>query len=347
MSILRLTGLAIGLIAIGISFFRLRSHLDRRTDTWLLLPFGTVIILVSLFPGLVNLPADLLSLGDRKGGRLITLLLISSAFLWFFTIHERGKNESRYLKLDEWIRNTTVKEFFENNRQDIFQGAIAVLIPAFNEARNLEKVLSQVPENILGKTVKVLVIDDGSTDDTARIAREHGAEVALQRINRGGGAALKVGYDIIMKTGGAVIVTMDADGQHNPDQIEILVKPILKNESDFIIGSRMLGSFEQYSKLRVSGVIVFSKMINMLIGTNITDCSSGFRAFNKSVLEQCILMQEQYHTAELIFEAAKRGFRIDERPITIERRLSGTSKKGKEFRYALNFLRTIVKTWFR
>jgi len=347
MSTLRLIGFFCGLIVLLITFYRLRFPAEKRTNIWLLIGFAVILMLVSLFPGVVNLPADLISLGDQKGGRLITLLLISSALLWFFILYERGKNDARYFQFDQWARNTTVKEFLESYPKDFEEGTIFILIPAYNEAENLEQVLPKIPRRINEKPVNRLIIDDGSTDATCRVAQKHDAMVAVQRSNRGGGAALKVGYEIIRKISPAVVVTMDADGQHAPEAIQSLVEPILENEADFIIGSRIIGTHEIDSSLRFHGVRVFSKMINILLGTHITDCSSGFRAFNKTILDDCLLLEEQYHTAELIIEAAKKGYRIEERPIHIAKRLSGKSKKGKDFKYALFFFRTILKSWFR
>jgi glycosyltransferase involved in cell wall biosynthesis len=219
--------------------------------------------------------------------------------------------------------------FLKENGDKILSGSIIVIIPAYNEEKNLEIVLPRIPDTILNIPVTTLVIDDGSADETAAISEKLGALVAIQKTNRGGGAALKVGYEIIKKLNPAVIVTMDADGQHNPEEIERLVEPLLNKKSDFIIGSRILGECEKYSHLRIFGVTFFSKIINMMIGTQITDCSSGFRAINKKVLEKCLLFQEQYHTAEIIIEAGKRGFRIDERPITITKRSVVKAKKGK------------------
>ena len=347
MSTLRLIGVLFGSIVLALSFLRLRSYTEKRTDTWLFIIFGIILIIISIFPDTVNLPADLISLGDQKGGRLITLLLISSALLWILFFYERSKNEIRHEKFDGWVRSSSVNEFLASQKNLLKPRSIFVLIPAYNEAKNLEKVLPRIPELICGQPVIKVVIDDGSIDETAEISQKFGALLVSQKINRGGGAALKVGFDIAKKILPSVIVTMDADGQHNPEEISTLVEPILKNEADFVIGSRILGSFDQDSQIRFYGVHVFSTLLNSMLGIHITDCSSGFRAFNKTVIDNCILKQEQYHTAELIIEAAKRGFRINERPIHIAKRLSGHSKKGKNIKYALFFLRTIIKSWLR
>lgn len=347
MSILRIIGIICGLISIFVSFYRLRSYTEKRTDIFLLVFFGLTLILISLFPAIINLPAEVLSLKGRQRGRLITLLLISNGFLWFLFIYERFKSEQRYYQFDGLVRRLAVREFERSHKQDIFPNAVFILIPAYNEAENLNIVLPRIPDKILCKPIKILIIDDGSSDGTYNVAKKSGALVASHSTNRGGGASLKTGYEIVMSLQPLVLVTMDADGQHNPEEIITLIEPILNDEADLVIGSRILGESAKYSRVRLYGVYIFSKLINVLIGTRITDCSSGFRAFNRAVLDNCFLIQEQYHTAELIIEASKRGFRIKEKPVTISNRLSGKSKKGRDFKYGLFFLRTIIKTWWR
>jgi hypothetical protein len=346
-SILRFTGIIFGLIALVIAFFRLRSHVDIRTDVRLLIPSGLVLIVLSVFPGLVNLPAEMFSLRNFPGGRIVTILIFSNLFLWFLFIYERNKSRQNYSQFDKLVRNLSVYEFFNNSLENLKQCPITILIPAYNEADNLLQLLPDIQKQKLKAPARVLVIDDGSTDDTAKVARKFNALVAEVPTNRGGGAALKTGYDIVKKISSKIVVTMDADGQHRPEDINTLIDPIFEDKADLVVGSRILGSSEKYSRFRYFGVRVFSWLIKIIIGKKITDCSSGFRAFNVSVLEECLLIQDQYHTAELIIEAAKRGFRIDEKPIHIKQRLSGESKKGHNVKYALYFLRTIIKSWFR
>ncbi len=346
-SSLRFIGIFLGLILLVISFFRLRSPRRIRTEVRLLIPFGLALILVAFFPGLVNLPSEILSLGNVPGGRILTLLIISNCIMYFLWFYERNKAGQRYLQVENLVSNLTTQTFFSNYSKKLPACPVTVLIPAYNEADNLQRVLPLIQKQEQIVSMRVLVIDDGSTDNTAKVASDFDAYVAQLPINRGGGAALKVGYDIIKRIGASVIVTMDADGQHKPEEINSLIEPILNDEADFIIGSRILGSMDSYSWFRYLGVKVFSLLINIIVGTKITDCSSGFRAFNLSILEQCSFTQEQYHTAELIIEASKRGFRLEERPIHISKRLSGKSKKGHNLKYALFFLRTIIKSWFK
>jgi glycosyltransferase involved in cell wall biosynthesis len=306
-----------------------------------------MLLIIGLFPSVINFPAELLSLRGKERGRIITLLLFSNAFLWFLYLAERAKTERRYLQFDALVRQLSIRDFFYSNSKKNTSGSIFILIPAFNEAKNLTAILPIIPDEIQGIPVNILVIDDGSSDDTSLVAEKYGALVAIHTTNRGGGAALNTGYSLVKKLNALYVVTMDADGQHNPEEIPKLAAPIINNEADLIIGSRILGSCDEYSRIRLYGVNLFSKLINIMQGSKITDCSSGFRAFNKIILEKCVLVQEQYHTAELIIETAKRGYRIEERPVNISARLSGKSKKGRDIKYGLFFLRTILKTWFR
>jgi len=224
---------------------------------------------------------------------------------------------------------------------------IMVLIPAYNEADNLRYLLPKIPYRINGMNVGALVVDDGSEDQTREVVKENGYTVVSNIINRGGGAALRLGYDILRNSEVNICVTMDADGQHQPEEIEKLVSPIINNEVDVVIGSRVLGTREKDNRLRVTGVYVFSAIISSLLGKRITDPSSGFRAFKMDKMKNIDLREDQYHTSELIIEAVKKGLRITEVPISILKRKYGKSKKGKNLTYAFHFAKTIIKAWWR
>jgi hypothetical protein len=346
MSLLRFSGLLCALFIFVIVFFRLRRHSENRLDVVVLVLFALGMFLVSLFPGLVNLPAEIFSLETHERGRLLTLLILSSVALWFLLIYERGKTRFLSEGFDRLVRTLTVDRFFRS-AEPIPNDAVLVIIPAYNEAENLGPVISAIPAAVMGKPVVPLVVDDGSQDNTIMVCSQLGAAAARNLINRGGGAALRAGFDIALAVDARVIVTMDGDGQHRPEDIETLVAPIVRDQADLVIGSRLLGEMERYSTLRYCGVVLFGRMISFLMGRKITDPASGFRAFNPGVLNSCALTQDQYHTAELIIEASKCGLRIMEQPITIRKRISGKSKKGKDFKYAFYFLKTIIRTWMR
>lgn len=344
--LLRFIGGFFGTILILWAFSRFRSHLIRRNEFMFTSLFGTALIIVSVMPDSINIVAGMLSLENRQFGRLITLLLLSNLMIWMLVFSLRSKDLRKSIQLDLLIRKLAREKFIEKAGLDRIN-EIMVIIPALDEAENLCWILPRVPTNIKGRTVGILVVDDGSTDDTVAVVRNRGYLIVSNPINRGGGAALRLGFDIAMAGGAEMIITMDGDGQHLPEEIERLVDPILQDQADFVIGSRVLGQRERDSTLRWVGIHVFNFIINMLAGTRITDCSNGFRAFRVASLKKLLLLQDQFHTAELIIDAARKGIRIIDVPVTVLRRHAGQSKKGRNWSYGINFSKTILKTWLR
>jgi glycosyltransferase involved in cell wall biosynthesis len=225
--------------------------------------------------------------------------------------------------------------------------SVMLLIPALNEAENLRDLLPRLPRQFASRSIGALIVDDGSEDATREVALTHGFAVVSNLVTRGGGAAIRLGYDVLRAGGCEICITMDADGQHRPQDIPALLAPILEDRFDFVIGSRLLGSREKDSRLRLTGVYFFGWVISMLLGKKITDPSSGFRAFRLNMLDSINLREDQYHTSELIIEAVKNNVRVGEVPITILKRKHGKSKKGRDWKYALHFTRVVVRTWWR
>ena len=222
-----------------------------------------------------------------------------------------------------------------------------VVVPAFDEERTVGSVVRSMPEAVDGLRVVALVVSDGSTDRTAAVAREAGALVTELPINRGGGLALRVGYEIALELGAEVVVTMDADGQHLPEELPVMVAPILAGEADYVNGSRLLGDFERDSLVRHVGVHVFSRVVSILTGRRITDPSSGYRAARAELLERLVLEQDRFWTSEILIEALRHRARVVEVPVTIAARASGTSKKPASLRYGWQFSKVIIQTWLR
>jgi glycosyltransferase involved in cell wall biosynthesis len=220
-------------------------------------------------------------------------------------------------------------------------------MPAYNESENVGPVIHSIPDEVEGLYVVKVVVDDGSDDGTAEVARAAGAMVARHPIRRGGGLALRVGYEIGKLLNADVVVTMDSDGQHVPDEMPLLVKPIVEDQADMVNGSRVLGEFERESVIRHVGVHFFSRIVTIMIGTRITDVSNGYRAVRTDVLKKLQLDQDQFWASELLIEGMRHRLRILEVPITIRARQGGESKKPKNARYAWNFTKAIFKTWLR
>ena len=344
MSGLRIVGLVIGILGLTCTFLVYRGPKWKRLNFIFFSLINLSLIAITINPNVVNFLRDLLSLQKYQYGRIIALLIASNIILMFFSLSTASKVENFRLQFDQLVRKLGIG-VLEITSDDI--KPIMIVIPAYNEAENLQYLLPKIPATIDGLNVGLLVIDDGSTDRTKQIVQKHGHTVVSNMINRGGGAALRLGYDILKEAGGNICVTMDADGQHQPEEIEALVLPIIKDEFDVVIGSRVLGTREKDKAVRIAGVHIFSTVISALLGKRITDPSSGFRAFKIGKLKNIALHEDQYHTSELIIDAVKKGLRIKEVPITILKRKFGKSKKGKDFIYGFHFARIIVKTWWR
>jgi glycosyltransferase involved in cell wall biosynthesis len=226
-------------------------------------------------------------------------------------------------------------------------GAIAVLIPAFDEADALPAVLAALPSEACGLPVVAVVIDDGSEDQTADVAATSGARVERLGVNQGGGAALRRGFALARAEGAAFVVTMDADGQHLPGDLTRLLEPVVQGQADLAIGSRVLGSAEPNTFARELGIRVFNRLVSFLTRTQISDCSNGYRAMRAEILDSLDLRQEQFHTSEFLIQALARGIRVVEVPVAVARRTHGLTKKPRALGYGFGFARAIVVTWLR
>ncbi len=244
------------------------------------------------------------------------------------------------------VREDALRAFREEAPERRLAPVVAV-IAALDEAESIGTVLSEIPRRACGLDVDVLVVDDGSTDGTSRIAREAGVHVVRLERNLGHGVALRVGYRVARDFGAKYIVTLDADGQWNPAELERVLEPLAGGEADFVIGSRVLGGAETDDRFRHAGVYVFAALVRLLTGVKVTDTSSGFRAMKVEVPATVRQEQVQYQTSELLIGAIAQGYRIAERPIVMRKRFAGESKKGHNLIYGFRYCRVILTTWLR
>jgi glycosyltransferase involved in cell wall biosynthesis len=224
---------------------------------------------------------------------------------------------------------------------------LAIVIAAYNEEGAIGPVIEALPNAVCGLEAAKIVVSDGSVDGTVKDAAAAGALVCDVPVNRGQGAALRLGYRLAREGGAEYIVTTDADGQYNPAEIERLLAPILAGEADFVTGSRRLGSEETKDPVRKLGVRVFALAISMLTGQRITDTTFGLRAMRAEVTAAILLEQPQYQASELLIGVITHGYRVAERPATIHKRQVGKSKKGNNAFYAMKFASVVVGTWSR
>lgn len=226
------------------------------------------------------------------------------------------------------------------------ESPVVVVIAALDEERSVGEVIRSLPKELSGLGVSCIVVDDGSSDDTSRVARDAGALVCRLERNLGQGRALQVGYSLAASVGARVIVTLDADGQFDTSEMARLVGPVASGRVDFVNGSRRLGTSHTTDRVRQLGLCCYGAVVSILTGTKITDPANGFRAFTPELTRRVPLHQPQYQTAELLMGALALGFRVVETPVTVLPRAAGTTKKGSNLRYGLRFGRVVVGTWW-
>jgi hypothetical protein len=227
--------------------------------------------------------------------------------------------------------------------------ALAIVIPAYNEAPTVAEVIREIPSETAGLALEVIVVVDGAKDATASEATSAGALVCDVPVNRGQGAALRLGYWLARARGAQIICTIDADGQYEPNEIAGVVQPILDGRADFVSGSRRLGNELTTDATRHLGVIVFGAILTVLTRQRITDPACGLRAMRSEVTAAVTLEQQQYQASELQISAALNGFRLAEVPTTMRDRgvhATGT-KKGGNLGYGVRFARAALHTWRR
>lgn len=260
------------------------------------------------------------------------------------------RHASKRRDADE-IDDATVADFSKRHGRPAL-APVTVVIPSYGEAANIEAVLAEIPGEILGMPTSVVVVVDGhhpaeEETATARRVEAAGHHVAVAPVNRGQGAALRVGYRLAREGGARYIVSLDADGQYDAAEIPTLLEPIVGGEADFVSGSRRLGSAEHYDAVRNAGVGFYARVISVLTRQRITDPANGLRAMRAELTADVPLTEPQYQAAELEVGAIMRGWRVVERPGTMRRRGSGKSKKQHNVLYALQFGRVVLKTWLR
>jgi len=188
-----------------------------------------------------------------------------------------------------------------------------VCIPALNA----EKSIGRIVKKCLNHVDEVVVCDDGSSDNTGKIARENGAEVISHEKNQGYGAALMTLFDQARKKDTDIMITLDADGQHDPNDIPLFLKKMKENKSDIVIGSRFLNNKKRPS-YRNTGIKVITSTLNLGNGLKITDGQSGFRTYSKIALNQINITEKGMSaSSEILQKASNKNLSISEVPISV------------------------------
>lgn len=226
----------------------------------------------------------------------------------------------------------------------IDKNKVCILMTALNEETMIEEVLS----GLIKRGYKnIVLVDDGSTDTTYKRAKRFPIIILRHIINRGKGAALQTGTEYILKRDYKVIVHFDADGQHNPDDIEKLIIPIFEEDIDVVFGSRFLGEVYGMPLLRkviLKGGIFFT---NLLYGIKLTDVHNGMRAFKTDVFKKIVFTEDRFaYASELLEKIVKEGFKFKEVPVTIKYTDYSLAKGQKNINAINIFFRMIKRRFF-
>lgn len=203
---------------------------------------------------------------------------------------------------------------------------VLIIVPAFNEARSIHKLVREVQTEHPHYTI--LVINDGSADHTAAEAQKAGARVVNLPYNLGIGGAIQSGFKVALAENYDVAIQLDGDGQHDPKYLPNILEPVLNGKLDLCIGSRFLADREgfQSTAARRLGIRFFSHLLRLLTGVSISDPTSGFRAYGRKVIR---IFAEQYPVdfpePEAVMIAKRHGLAIGEVPVKMRKRLGGIS----------------------
>ena len=222
---------------------------------------------------------------------------------------------------------------------------IIVIIPAYNEEESVGMVIGHIHKH--APFADVLVVNDGSTDSTSKVAQGKGAFVIDLPFNLGIGAAMQTGYKFAYRQGYDIAIQCDADGQHPPYLIKYLISQLKEDNVDIIVGSRFLKKYTYKSSIpRQVGIVLFSLLLSLITKTKLTDTTCGFRALNKNAIKYFSEYYPcDYPEVEALVLAHRTGLKIKEVPIKIYRRKGGASSIGffNSFYYTLKvFLAVII-----
>jgi len=200
---------------------------------------------------------------------------------------------------------------------------VVVTIPAYNE----EVTIADVIEGCKNYASEIFVIDDGSTDKTREIAQLAEVKLIIHKMNRGLSDTIQDGFRAALNVGADIIINIDADGQYLPEEIPKLISPIVRDEADFVLGSRFTGHIEEMPWIKRFGNRLFTRVVRTLTNTEISDGQTGFRAFNREAALASIDLAGRYtYTQEQIIRLIEEGFRVAEVPIHFAKRKSGSSR---------------------
>jgi len=225
---------------------------------------------------------------------------------------------------------------------------LVVMIPAYNEEKSIQKVIKEIPRNIPGVETKVLVINDGSTDNTAQAAKEAGADYILtNKKNLGLAPTFKRGMDYALELGADIIINTDADFQYNQSEIPKLLKPILDGKADIVLTDRHVWKLSHMPLGKKLGNSIASFVTRKVSGYPVHDAQSGYRAFSREAALRINVMSDYTYVAETIIQAANKNLKMVQVDCEFRKRQDKSRLISNIFNYAKRAGLTIIRTYTR
>jgi len=225
-----------------------------------------------------------------------------------------------------------------------------IIIPAYNEEENIAKVLKDIKES--NPDVDILVVNDGSTDNTSKIAKQMGVMVLDIPFNMGYGGAIQTGFRFAEENGYDFVITMDGDDQHDPYSVKNLIESMEQEGADVVIGSRFIEGTYKMGIAKKIGVWLFSKIARLYTGMNFTDPTSGFQLFNSNVFSYLSRGDNyplDYPDVNIIMALHKMRFKVVEAPVRMMEKPNGKSMHSglKPMVYVIKMFLAVVMVWVR
>jgi len=222
---------------------------------------------------------------------------------------------------------------------------LTILIPAYNEEGTIKQVIDEIPKSFESiRDIEVIVIDDGSTDNTAKIALNSGAFVYSLINNHGLAKAISYGFEKCLEHQADILVILDADNQYDSKEIPLLLKPIMEHKADIVLGDRQVKKLDHMSLQKRIGNQMVSKLVSRLVGQKINDGQTGFRAFNKNALNKLHIFSGYTYTQETLLQAKYKNLKLLNVPITFRKRADKSRLISNIFTYAFKTVSLIAST---
>jgi len=222
---------------------------------------------------------------------------------------------------------------------------LTILIPAYNEEDTIKQVIEEIPKSLDSiSEIEVIVVDDGSSDNTAKIARKSGAVVYSFIQNQGLAKIISFGFEKCLEHKADILVILDADSQYDSKEIPLLLKPIIEERADIVLGDRQVKKLDHMPLQKKIGNQMISKVVSSLIGQKINDGQTGFRAFNKNALNKIHIFSGYTYTQETLLQAKYKGLKLLEVPVTFRRRADESRLISNIFTYAFKTVSLLAST---